>query len=82
MHELGDKCQPVMIQKPKNLAPPPPLQKACLNEFKEVAKSFNEEARGARSTRQSAQSMSSLVESALEEVSSELSLEKLGLDDK
>ena len=78
---LGDECHTVMIQKPDKLLNPPPLKKSTVQEFKQVAASFDKAARSARTSRQSAQDMSNMVESALSEVSSELSLDTLELKD-
>ena len=72
---LGDTYDTLMIQKPLNLKPPPPIEESDntnSDDFDGKMASFRKEARRARASRQSAQGLTDLVSSALSEVDTTL----------
>ncbi len=68
--QKGDTFDTLMIQKPINLSPPPPVSssKGATGDFEQKMESLKKEARRARASRQSAQGLTDLVASALSEV--------------
>ena len=67
---LGDTFDTLMIQKPLNLDPPPPIisSSTVTNDFEAKIASLRTESRKARTSRQSAQGLTNLVHSVLDEV--------------
>mmetsp|Transcript_26315 Transcript_26315/g.38767 ORF Transcript_26315/g.38767 Transcript_26315/m.38767 type:complete len:461 (-) Transcript_26315:506-1888(-) len=75
----GDDLDCLVIKKPINLLEPPEVSgvtNSPTKEFNNVIASFQRESRSARTSRQSAEAMSSLVEQALSEIHLEASTER------
>lgn len=66
---VSDPDQTITIEKPANLDDPPKIEEhVSMDEFKNALDSFDSESRKARTSRQSAQDVSNLVSSVLEDI--------------
>ena len=76
MNQKDDTFDTLMVQKPINLENPPKIEvpeKASMDDFEKTVASFHRDSRCARTSRQSAQEFSNLIEDALAEVQDEIS---------